>query len=172
MRVAGWMRRYRWLLAGGVAGVVVLAVLLGLLPGSGGSSIPPPRARVYTAASACLLTGPAGLTDRQVAPVWAGMEDASLVTRAKVSYLAAQGPATVGNVTPYLGSLELRRCTVILAVGKPETAVVTVGAAAFPGVRFVVVGSGSARANVTAVPSGSPAGVRSSVAGLVEVATR
>lgn len=61
---------------------------------------------------------------------------------------------------------------VILAAGQPQTAAVIAGAAKFPKTRFVVVGPGSAAANVTLVLPGPAASVRSAVAGLVEAATR
>jgi hypothetical protein len=161
-------RRLWWVAASGAAVAVGLGVWLWL--GTGGRYIPPARARVYSAFSACLLTGPRGLADGQVAPVWAGMEEASLATRAKVSYLPVAGPATVGAATPYLGSLVLRRCNVIIAVGVPETAAVSAGSSRFPGTRFVTVGPGTARSNVTVVPAASAGVVRSRVAGLVEAA--
>jgi hypothetical protein len=166
-----WGRRWLWCVAGsGAAAAAGLGVWLWL--GTGGRYIPPARARVYMAFSACLLTGPRGLADGQVAPVWAGMEEASLATRAKVSYLPVAGPATVGAAMPYLGSLVVRHCNVIIAVGAPETAAVSTGSGRFPGIRFVTVGPGTARSNVTVVPTGPAGVVRSRVADLVEAAAR
>ena len=170
MRLSGWKRPRWWLAAAGVAAVAGLG--LGLWFGTRGRYIPPARARLYSASSACLLTGPRGLADRQVAPVWAGMEDASLVTRTKVSYLAVAGPGTLGDAMPYLGSLVVRHCDVIIAVGQPQTAAVNADSSRFPATRFVAVGSGAPRRNVTVVPAGSSGMVRSRVAGLVEAATR
>src|SRR5574340_860169 len=131
-----WNRRWLWWVAGSGA---VVAVGLGVWfwLSAGGRHMPPARARVYTAFSTCLLTGPRGLADGQVAPVWAGMEEASLATRAKVSYLPVAGPATVGAATPYLGSLVAQHCDVIIAVGAPETAAVNAGSGRFPGIQFV-----------------------------------
>jgi hypothetical protein len=128
------------------------------------------RARVYSAFSACLLTGPRGLADSQVTPVWAGLEDASLATRAKVSYLAVAGPATVGNAIPYLGSLVASHCDVIVAVGLTQAAAVRADSGRFPRVRFVEVGPAMARRNVTVVAASAAGVVRSRVATIVEAA--
>jgi len=169
MRVRG-RRRLRW---AAVAGVVVAGgLVVWLWLGTGGRAIPLPRARAYTAFSACLLTGPRGLADERVAPVWAGMQEASLATRAKVSYLPVAGPGTVGAAMPDLATLVLRHCDVIIAVGPPETAAVSADSRRFPGTRFVTVGPGTARSNVTVVPAGSADAVRSRVASLVEAATQ
>lgn len=169
MRLRG--KRWLWWVAGsGTAVAVGLGVWFWL--GTGGRYIPPARARVYTDFSACLLTGPGGLADGQVAPVWAGMQDASLATRAKVSYLSVAAPATPGRAAPYLASLVLRHCDVILAVGAPETAAVDADSGRFPGTRFVTIGPGEPRRNVTVVRPGSAGAVRSRVAGLVGAAAR
>jgi len=51
-----------------------------------------PRARQYLAFTACLLTGSRGLAGAKGAEAWAGMQAASLATRAKVEYLQALVP--------------------------------------------------------------------------------
>jgi hypothetical protein len=68
---------------------------------------PPTRAREYIAFTACLLTGPDGLTDATAHQVWSGMQTESSATRAQVTYLsAAAGQAeTVGSVTPFANTL-------------------------------------------------------------------
>jgi hypothetical protein len=171
MRVPNsWMRRYWWLLVSALAGAAGLGVFLALWLGDGGQYVPPVRARVYSAFSACLLTGPRGLADPQAMPVWAGLQDASLATRAKVTYLTVAGPATVGNAVPYLGSLVARHCDVIVAVGTTQTAAVRADSGRFRGVRFVEIGSAMARPNVTVVPARPAAAVRSRVASVVEAA--
>ncbi|MFF3911465.1 BMP family ABC transporter substrate-binding protein [Streptomyces sp. NPDC001848] len=154
---------------GGI-GVVVLAgaVAGGLLAAGGGGAAP--RARQYSASDACLLTDSHGVTGAQAALVWAGMEDASLATRTKVTSLPVFGPATVANAVPYVNSLVQRRCDVVLAVGDTQTAAVEQVAPRNPKVRFVVVGGGRARRNV-AVVSGS-SGVRVAVAHVVRDATK
>jgi hypothetical protein len=48
-----------------------------------------------------------------VRPVWAGMQDASAATRVGVSYLAAEGDGSVGDVLPYLAGLLQRGCDVV-----------------------------------------------------------
>lgn len=101
------------------------------------------RARQYTASQACLLTGPKGLVDPQTATVWNGMEDASLATHAKVTYLAVNGPATASNAVPYANSLIEQHCGVILAAGAPQAGALSQIAPRTPKTRFVILGNGS-----------------------------
>jgi hypothetical protein len=83
-----------------------------------------------------------------------------------VSYLAVNGPATVGNALPYLGALLVRHCNVIVAEGAAEQAAVAADAGRFPSVRFVVVGHAAQAPNVTVLP-GPRSGLRSAVAGVI-----
>jgi basic membrane lipoprotein Med (substrate-binding protein (PBP1-ABC) superfamily) len=95
------------------------------------------------------------------------MQDASLATRAKVSYLAVTGPQTVGNAVPYTNTLLARQCNVVVvAVGQSQVDAIYQTAPSHPGAKFVVVG-GQSVANVTALPAGPAAEVRSSVANLI-----
>lgn len=149
--------------AGLTIGVLVFA------PGAG-RQLPPARACAYENVDACLLTGPSGVAG-SAAQVWAGMEDASRATTARVSYLAVTGPATVANATPYLGSLLVRGCRVIVAAGAPERAAALADAPRYPKIRFVVTGTAPARANVTAVAF-APSGMRAAVASAVESGVR
>lgn len=135
------------------AGVLAL-VLLGigavalLIPGS-----PPTRARQYTARQACLLTGPQGITEAPATTAWAGMEDASLATRAKVIYLSDYGPATAASAIPYANSLIERHCDVVLAVGAPQASALSQLAPRTPKTQFVIIGDGTKAkaANLTTV---------------------
>jgi hypothetical protein len=135
----------------------------------------PPRARPYLEYTACLLTDGQGVAGPAAAAVWAGMQDASLATHAKVQYLPVVGEATVGNALPYLANLVQRRCAVVFAVGPAQVAAVAADAARHPGVRFVVA-SGSAgsppSANVTAIDVADPAQVRGRVDRLLRDAVR
>lgn len=164
-----------------VLGVVVAAgVAAGLevagLPGGGATAA---RARVYENVDACLLTGRNGVNDPAAAPVWAGLEDASAATSARVSYLAVTGPGTVANAESFLGSLLVRGCRVVVASGGPERSAVLAQAPRFPRVRFVVTGatvgsgtgSGTGAANVTGVVFAT-SGVRAAVAAAVESGIR
>jgi basic membrane lipoprotein Med (substrate-binding protein (PBP1-ABC) superfamily) len=153
-----------------VAGVAMGLGIAGLGPGPG-RRLPPPRARVYENADACLLTGPSGVSGGPAAQAWAGMEEASGVTAARVSYLAVTGPATAAGAAPFLGSLLVRGCRVIVAAGGPERAAVLAEAAGYPGVRFVVTGAAPALPNVTAVVF-APAGMPAAVAAAVESGVR
>ena len=163
----------RWVLLGvcaAVAGVGVgLAVSGAPLPWSQGPRVPPPaRARVYENVDACLLTGSGGLADAAAAQAWAGMEEASRATSARMSYLAVTGPATVAAAAPFAGSLLVRGCKVIVASGAAERAAVLAEAAEFGSVRFVVTGAvAGSPPNVTALAF-TPSGLQASVASAVE----
>jgi hypothetical protein len=167
----------RWVLLGlgtAVAGAGIgLAVSGAPLPWSpGGRVLPPARARVYESVDACLLTGAQGLADPAAAQAWAGMEDASRATSARVSYLAVTGPATLAAAEPFAGSLLVQGCKVIVASGAAERAAALAEAGRFGSVRFVVTGpaAGSPR-NVTALAF-TPSGLAASVASAVEAGVR
>src|SRR5581483_7883862 len=84
MRIRSGRRGWLWLALSVPA--VVAAALTGwaLRPGPA----PAPQARQYLDVSACLLTGPRGVTPgAPAAPTWAAMEKASLTTHVMVSYL-------------------------------------------------------------------------------------
>jgi hypothetical protein len=128
-------RRGLWLaggvcaaLAAGVAGWVVLSP----------RPVPPPQARQFLGVTACLLTGPSGVSPGSpAAPVWASMQQASLATHVMVSYL----PDTGHNDVPLLlNTLMQRRCGVIVTAGA-TSAQVAQAAKANPGQRFVLVAS-------------------------------
>ena len=127
------------------------------------SEPPPPRARPYLEFTACLLTDEKGLAGAQAAPVWAGMQEASLATHAKVQYQQVMGEATVANAQPYLAGLLQRQCAVVFAVGPAQVGAVAAQASKYPGVRFVVVGGSASGANVTVVDASAPSGVQGRV---------
>lgn len=174
--MAGAGRRWMWLgaalaLAAGAVGLTVWAT-------GGGGTAPASRARAYTSTQACLLTDASGVSAAPAAQVWAGMEDASLRTHAKVSYLAVSSPATSANALTFLGSLLVRNCDVVVATGSPEQAAVRAEAPKYPGVRFVLAGTEEgqgpvAAGNVAVASAGQSgqSGLRGAVAGLVEADT-
>jgi basic membrane lipoprotein Med (substrate-binding protein (PBP1-ABC) superfamily) len=133
-------------------------------------AVPEPRARQYLDYRACLLTDGQGVIGGAAA-VWGGLQDASAATRAKVQYLAVAGAQTAANALPYLASLAQSGCDLVLAVGLAPVAAVDEGAARFPGTRFVAVGGGSARPNVSIVDVPA-ARVRAEVGGVVTAAVR
>ena len=162
--MAAVLRRW-WFWAG--AGVVLVALVSWVVwP----RSTPAPRARPYLAYTACLLTDAQGVAGADAVPVWAGMQDASLATHAKVEYLPVLGEDTVANARPYLASLLQRQCAMVIAVGTAEVGAVRADASAHPQVRFVSVGGGSGGGNVTVVPAGS--GARKQVADAVTAGVR
>jgi len=150
-----------------VSAVVVAGVAAAVVIETSSDSVPAPRARMYANVDACLLTGPGGISSEPDSLIWSGMESVSVSTRTRVSYLAAEGPATEANVADFLGSLLVRGCRVIVAADAPERAAVAAEATKFPEVRFGVVGAVRPTAsNVTVVPS-SLAGLQKFVAGAV-----
>jgi basic membrane lipoprotein Med (substrate-binding protein (PBP1-ABC) superfamily) len=149
------VRRYRWMAAG--AGVLVLALVLTAAFWPRGRDLPPTRARVYTDASACLLTDSTGITTSPASAVWAGMQSASVRTRTKVSYLAVSGGDSVDNAVPYVNTLVQRKCDLIIAVGADEVAAVERRAATYPATRFAVPGPKGAR-NISAMAATSADG--------------
>jgi hypothetical protein len=149
------------------------AVALGVWALGRGPAVPASaavRTRVYESFQACLLTGPRGIVGAPAGQAWAGMEDASLKTRAKVSYLAVSGPATEANAVSFLGSLLVRNCDVIIAADPPEQAAVLADARRFPRVRFIVAAHALPQmvgeSNV-ALASASRTGLRSAVGAMV-----
>ncbi|MFF5290090.1 hypothetical protein [Paractinoplanes globisporus] len=145
--LAGRLSRKTWLIGGAAVAVVAIVLTVVLVT----RDDPEPRARQYTAATACLLTPAAGVTDRDAVPVWDGMQKASLATHGKVRYLAVIGDQTPANAATYLATLALGNCNLILAAGPAPAAAVDANAAAYPKLRFVVVGAAKDQANVTAL---------------------
>ncbi|WHM36481.1 BMP family ABC transporter substrate-binding protein [Streptomyces sp. BPTC-684] len=159
-------RRVR-IAAGAAVAVAVAAILVSVLDEDDKPGPPDPRARQYKNVDACLLTGDKGVTEgTDGAPVWAGMQDASKATRARVNFVPVTGEQTAANATPFVNSLIQRSCDVVVAVGKAPVAAAEAAAKAHPKVRFVVVGGEAAAANVTVVKPGD--GVRADVTRAVE----
>jgi hypothetical protein len=157
------LRRYWWALAV----VVVIAIAIPLWLAHRGRQLPPARARVYTSFNACLLTDSQGVTSLQAAPVWAGMQAASLRTNGKVSYLSINGEDNESNAETYVNTLTQRQCTLILAVSDSPVAAVRTTATRFPSTRFAVVDNHPSTANITAIPAGTPKDVTATVQDLV-----
>lgn len=158
----GLSRRARVLALGGTAVVAAGCLAAGLVLGQA----PAPRARQYLAFTACLLTDAHGLAGPVAGPVWAGMQQASLATHAKVEYLPVTSGSTAAAAAPVLASLVARQCKVVVAAGQAQVAAVAASARRYPSVRFAVVGGRVAGRNVTDV-AGTAATVRSAVASLI-----
>jgi hypothetical protein len=160
--------RQRWWLIGAGAVIIAAVLLVVLWPSPTTRTLPPTRARQYLAFDACLLTGAQGLADPDVGPVWAGMQDASLATRAKVSYLAVAGPQTLGNAEPYANTLLQRQCSLVIGVGQSQVDAVEAVAKTHPNALFAVLSATTTVNNVTAVAPGTPSAVRESTAAMVK----
>jgi hypothetical protein len=166
------VRGFWFLIGGACLAICGLAVGLTLVFTDGGSSSASVAGeRWYSNSQACLLTGDRGLADPAAAPLWAGMQQASLTTHAKVSYLAVMGPQTKGNALSFLGSLLVRHCGVVLAAGSAQRDAVAARAHQYPSVKFAVVGGVPGASNVT-VLSGKAAAIRDGAADEVLRATR
>jgi hypothetical protein len=92
--------------------------------------------------------GERGLTDTSAGPVWAGLQDASLATHAKVQYLAITGPQTVDNGVPFLNTLAQTGCNLIFAAATSRWRPSTRERRTSPTGGSTPVGGGSAHANV------------------------
>jgi len=156
-----------WLAGGAVAAIVALGLTWLLWPEEA-----EPRARQYTAATACLLTPAAGVADKDAVPVWDGMQKASLATHGKVRYLAVTGDQTAANAATYLATLAIGGCDLILAAGPAPAAAVDANANAYPGTRFVVIGAARTHSNVTPVTATDAAATTETVRDLVGTALK
>lgn len=167
--MVGYVKRFWWAASAVSAGLaVVLAVVL-WPTSSAGRYLPPARARLFAAWRACLVTGPAGLSDPQAASVWQGMEQASAKTSAKVSYQSVVGDDTVGNAGAFVSAAAGEQCGLVIVVGGPQVQSVAVVALRFPRTRFALVGGGSAGANIELITTGGR-GLSGSVEAAVESA--
>jgi hypothetical protein len=130
-----------------VAAAVLLVVGWMLWPRP--AAVPAPTTRQYLDTSACLLTGPDGVTPGTPgARVWQTIESASLATRVMVSYLPVARPA---DASAMLNTLVERRCGVIVVMDASRVQVAST-AKANPGHRFILITS-SAVAGPAVVPS-------------------
>jgi hypothetical protein len=155
--VAGLLRKpSMW-----ATGAALVAVGLALWEWWPTQTAPAPRARQYRDVDACLLTDDGGVAGAVSKRVWAGMQDASSRTSARVSYLAVAGAQTRENASPYLASLVVRRCSVVVAVGDAPVAAVGADASRYSTVRFIAVGKITSGANVSTIDPGGD--VRGSV---------
>ena len=107
---------------------------------------------MYNTVTICLLTGPLGVAGTDAAPVWAGVQKAADAANDQAQFLAATTPPeTVGSVTPFANSLVQQQCALVVAVGPVEVAAVESIAPSDAKTRFLVVGTGTAAANVRVV---------------------
>lgn len=129
MQLPEWLTsgRLRWYVGGGLAACLLAIVLVVLLLPDAEA----PRERRYRDVTACLLTDSKGIASGPAAAVWAGMQDASLKTLAKVQYLSVAGEQTARNAALYLTSLGQSGCVVVFGVGDAPVEALPDGASAF-----------------------------------------
>jgi hypothetical protein len=119
-----------------VAGAVLFVVGWMLWPRP--AAVPAPTTRPYLDTSACLLTGPDGVTPGTPgAGVWHAIESASLASRVMVSYLPVARPA---DASAMLNTLVERRCGVIVVMDASRVQVAST-AKANPGHQFILITS-------------------------------
>jgi hypothetical protein len=131
----------RWWYIGGALSIVVAILTWVFWPQPTPPPPEQPRARQYLDYTACLLTDERGITEPAVAPTWAGLQDASLATHAKVQYLEIAGPQTPANAATYLNNLAQTGCDLIVAVGDLPVATLNDGAKRFPNQAFAAITS-------------------------------
>jgi hypothetical protein len=141
----------------------VLAALLTWVFWPDKSAPESPRARPYLEYTACLLTGEQGITDPEAAPVWAGLQDASTATQAKIQYLAVVGPQTIENAQTFLNGLTQANCSAIFGAGELATATIDTVASDHPEAQFLAVSADASHSNVTAIAPGTPEQIRRAV---------
>ena len=132
-----------------------------------------PQARQYLNATACLLTGQAGIAaGTPAAREWASMQAASLATHVMVSYLPDTGPA---DVPVMLNTLIQRQCGVIITADAAPAQVLN-AAQAHPHQHFLLVTALSAdvsrvpRNAVVVSPAGAPRQINQAIRALVAAA--
>ncbi|MFC1400604.1 MULTISPECIES: BMP family ABC transporter substrate-binding protein [Streptacidiphilus] len=163
-------RRYRWATAAAVVLALGATALVVRWPSSSAAPKAATRARTYSRKQACMLTGPTGLADQHAAAAWAGMREASTESAAQVRYLSATGPDTPGSAGPFLASLAVSGCQVILAVGAAPTQAAEKVAEQFPKVEFLTVDGSATGKRLAPVSYSSTGGERAAVAAAVESA--
>jgi DNA-binding LacI/PurR family transcriptional regulator len=126
-----------------------------------------PLAREYGQSTFCLLTGARGINEPDAVPVWAGMQEASLASLAKVQFLEVDGEQTAENALTYVASLVRSRCDAVFGAGEVPVAALREAAARFPGTRFVVIGAGASSDNVSVVDQSGADAVRAAVRDIV-----
>jgi hypothetical protein len=149
--------------------MVVAGLTAGLIAAFSGS--PVVGERPYLSFTGCLLTDADGINGQPAGAAWAGLQDAAAATRMQAQYLAvpSSAPQTAAGVAPYLASLVVQHCGIIVAAGPAQAAAVAGDARRFRSVRFIVVGAGVAGPSVIAV-GGTAAAVRSQVDRLARAA--
>ena len=144
---AGRSRRAWGWWAASVAVVVAAAVALSFYLTAGKK--PVVDGGRYLAFTSCLLTDSHGLSGEPAAAAWAGLQQAADATRMQAQYLEV--PTSATDAAPYLASLVVRHCGVVVAAGPMQAAAVRADARRFSDVRFVVVGGVATGANVVVV---------------------
>ncbi len=121
-----------------VAGVGVAAGVVQVSSGADSGAPRESRERSFSGVSGCLLTDARGLSGSPADAVWAGLQEASARTSATASYVPVLTNASSSEVVPYVNSLILSRCDLVVGVGPAQARAVASVAQVHPAVRFAV----------------------------------
>ncbi len=153
--------RWSWL---GIAALAAVLAVVAWFAYPGPAPQEPPRAREYRDYDVCMLTGQDGLTGQEAKQVWEGLQQVSLQTKVRVSYLAVAGEQSEERAAQFVATQIQQRCGIIVAVGPHQVAAATAAAARYPDVRFVAVNGTASGPNLLNV---SPANVGAQVRPLI-----
>lgn len=142
-----------------LATATIVCALAILLPQHDGPATVDPRTRVLANYTACLLTGPGGITTQPASAVWAGMQQATATTNERVTNQPVIGAQSTSNAAAFINTLAVQQCKTIVAVGIAPTAAALARASAYPAIEFITVAAASAANathNVTHIASAAP----------------
>ncbi|WP_433040878.1 hypothetical protein [Dactylosporangium sp. CS-033363] len=112
-----------------------------------------PRSRQYSEYTACLLTDTQGPQGPDAAPIWRGMQSASLKTHAQAQFQQVSDPLTLDNARSTLAGMTQGRCNLVFAAGDKPVAAIREDAKKYPSVHFYLLGGGADATNLTHLPS-------------------
>jgi len=126
-----------------------------------------PRQREYIDAKACLLTDEKGILGEPAKTTWSAMKDASATTLVRAQYL----PITTDDAEPYLNTLVLSHCGLIVAAGSTPVGTVTGNAGKHLDVQFVTVNGGTEAKNVRVIDTSALESLREEFEDLADAAS-
>ncbi|MFJ8580373.1 hypothetical protein [Micromonospora sp. NPDC093277] len=161
-------RRAKWIAGGCLFAALAVGMIFIAIDNRG-----EPRARQYGSFTSCLLTDQDGIGGVVAAPVWSGMQDASLATLTKIQYLSVIGAQTTDNAGTFVASLVQSQCDLVILAGEVPVSAAGASSGRFPEQRFVAVGDqpGETRSNLTWL-TGSPETLRGKVDDVVRGVAR
>ncbi|WP_211588759.1 BMP family ABC transporter substrate-binding protein, partial [Allorhizocola rhizosphaerae] len=148
------VERWSWI---GIAALGVVLAVVAWFAYPGPQPAEQPRAREYRDYDVCLLTGDQGMAEPETKQVWDGLQQVSLQTKVRVSFLEVSGEQTEARAAQFVATQVQQRCGIIVAVGRHQVAAATAAAARYPDVRFVAINGTAAGPNLFNVSAGDSA---------------